>query len=140
MGQWLRNRYQNLVNKTYSREEVYIRSTDVDRTLMSALSNLAGFYPPEGKQVWNKNIPWQPIPVHTIPEKMDSVLSAKKPCETYEFALQKLKSSEEFQKLNKELKGLYEYLTVNTGKEVRTIEGVNNIYNALFIESLFNFT
>lgn len=140
LGQWLRKRYENLVNVTYSKDEVYIRSTDVDRTLMSALSNLAGFYPPQGNQVWNSNIAWQPIPVHTVPEKMDTVLAAKKPCDMYEYLMKKLKRSEEFKALDKELKGLYEYLTVNSGKEVNSMENVQYIYNALFIESAFNFT
>lgn len=40
---------------------------------MTALSSLAGLYPPEGKDVWNERIQWQPIPVHTVPEKMDEV-------------------------------------------------------------------
>lgn len=140
LGQWLRKRYINLVNQTYSKDEVYIRSTDVDRTLMSAMSNLAGFYPPQGKQIWNDDIKWQPIPVHTIPEKEDHILAAKKQCNAYEHALSKLKKSEEFQKLNKELSSLYKYLTLNTGREISSIEGVQNIYNALFIETLYNKT
>jgi len=51
-----------------------VQSTDVDRTLMSAQSNLAGLYEPFGDDVWNDQIKWQPIPVHTIPEQFDAVI------------------------------------------------------------------
>jgi hypothetical protein len=68
-------RYSELLPETYSREDIYIHSTDVDRTLMSAASNLAGLYPPEGGQKWDKNIDWQPIPIHTVPEIMDEVIT-----------------------------------------------------------------
>lgn len=50
-----------------------MRSTDVDRTLMSALSNLAGIYEPVESDIWDPAIHWQPIPVHTQPEKFDAV-------------------------------------------------------------------
>lgn len=73
LGQWLRQRYSSLLSQTYNKDEIYIRSTDVDRTLMSALSNLAGLYEPKEKDVWDPAIHWQPIPVHTTPEKMDVV-------------------------------------------------------------------
>ena len=44
LGKWIRDTYGNatLVNDVYSEEEIVIRSTDRDRTLMSAESNLAG--------------------------------------------------------------------------------------------------
>ena len=32
-------------------QQVHIRSTNVDRTLMSAEAQLAGFFPPQGDQV-----------------------------------------------------------------------------------------
>ena len=50
-----------------------MRSTDFDRTLMSAYSNLAGLFPPNGSEVWNDNLQWQPIPVHTVPQDRDHV-------------------------------------------------------------------
>ncbi|XP_044776391.1 prostatic acid phosphatase isoform X4 [Neomonachus schauinslandi] len=66
LGQYIRKRYRKFLNESYKREQVYIQSTDIDRTLMSAMTNLAGLFPPEGISVWNPSLPWQPIPVHTL--------------------------------------------------------------------------
>uniref|UniRef100_A0A9L0IM01 acid phosphatase n=1 Tax=Equus asinus TaxID=9793 RepID=A0A9L0IM01_EQUAS len=71
LGEYIRTRYGKFLNETYKREQVYIRSTDVDRTLMSAMTNLAALFPPEGVSVWNPGLPWQPIPVHTVPLSED---------------------------------------------------------------------
>lgn len=53
--------------------QIYVRSTDLDRTLMTAQAVLAGLYPPSGEQEWNPDIKWQPIPVHTIDPSKDVV-------------------------------------------------------------------
>ena len=80
LGRWLRGRYSGWLAETYDRAEVVVRSTDVDRTLMSALSNLAGLFPPQGDQVWEADLPWQPIPVHTLPQDEDYLLSSHAHC------------------------------------------------------------
>uniref|UniRef100_A0A6I8NAK4 Lysosomal acid phosphatase n=1 Tax=Ornithorhynchus anatinus TaxID=9258 RepID=A0A6I8NAK4_ORNAN len=71
LGWALRQRYGDFLGASYHRQEVYVRSTDFDRTLMSAEVNLAGLFPPGGSQLFNPNITWQPIPVHTVPEAQD---------------------------------------------------------------------
>lgn len=53
--------------------QIFVRSTDYDRTLMSAEANLAGLYPPNGSQVFEPNVQWQPIPVHTVPQSQERV-------------------------------------------------------------------
>ena len=73
MGKWLRHRYSKFIDESYKLSEIYVRSTDIDRALMSAESNLAGLYPPSGKQIWRKNLPWQPIPIHARSEHEDMV-------------------------------------------------------------------
>ncbi len=49
VGTALRTRYVEslaILDGNYSREELYVRSTNYDRTLMSAQSLLTGLYPP----------------------------------------------------------------------------------------------
>lgn len=140
LGKWLRNRYSSILSKTYTNSEIYVRSTDVDRTLMSAESNLAGLYPPTGKDVWDPAIQWQPIPVHTVPETMDEVLAAKKSCPAFDYALKKYKQSDEFAQYNKSLEPLYEYMTAHAGRKVDSLTSAQNIYSCLHIEELNNFT
>lgn len=65
-GIFLRKKYGHLISETYSGDEIYVRSTDVDRTLMTAQCCLAGLYPPKGDDIWNDDLMWQPIPVHTV--------------------------------------------------------------------------
>lgn len=69
LGQFIRQRYgQRLIPSTYSDNDIYIRSTDVERVLASANDLLAGLYPPAtDEHAWNTCLPWQPIAVHTVP-------------------------------------------------------------------------
>jgi lysosomal acid phosphatase len=61
-GKSLRSKY-NQLNEIYNRNRVYVRSTDYDRTLMSAYSLLSGLFEPKDYQIWNNDIKWQPIAV-----------------------------------------------------------------------------
>lgn len=87
LGQYLRVRYAKLLgNGDYSVEKVFVHSTvrcknqikcfeisykfplfecfqDTDRTLMSAQACLASLFAPQGNQIWNAKLNWQPVPV-----------------------------------------------------------------------------
>lgn len=40
---------------------------------MSAEANLAGMFPPNGSEVFNPDLKWQPLPVHTVPADEERV-------------------------------------------------------------------
>ncbi len=71
LGAFFRNRYDSILSSTYHPAEIYVRSTDYDRTLMSAQSNLIGLYPL--LNVSADKVPVQPIPIHTKPMTEDFV-------------------------------------------------------------------
>ena len=58
LGHFLRKRYNDLVSADYRREELLVRSTDRDRTLLSARANLKAFY---------NTSTYDAVPIHTVP-------------------------------------------------------------------------
>ncbi|KAI0220760.1 Prostatic acid phosphatase [Lamellibrachia satsuma] len=124
LGQYLRQRYmlsQTLLNTTYIHDQIRVRSTDVDRTLMSAYSNLAGLYPPTGSQVWDPQIPWQPIPVHTVPRMEDKLLNEDIECPTATKLYNKILNSPAIRKEEQTNKPFYEYVSKNTGQRIENL-------------------
>lgn len=107
---------------------------------MSAESNLAGFFPPRNQQIWNQNIMWQPIPIHTVPLNLDYILASQKSCPAFDEELSSLRNSDEFIKLDEKFSYIYKYLTEHTGQIVNTIEQIQNINNTLAIEVIYNKT
>ena len=72
-GQFLRQRYDYFLSSYYNRNQVYARSTDYDRTLMSTYSLLSGLFPPKDFQAFDPELDWQPIAVHTTDSPTDPV-------------------------------------------------------------------
>lgn len=140
LGKWLHARYAKLVGPRYDHDNFYIQSTNVDRTLMSAESNLAGMWAPSKEEAFDPSLAWRPIPVHTRPENTDEILAAKRPCPAFDNELKRYMNSAEYRQMEKRFKPLYEYLTKWSGKKVDSFTAVNNLYNNLWIEELKNFT
>ncbi|NP_001280481.1 uncharacterized protein LOC100164093 precursor [Acyrthosiphon pisum] len=66
-GQALRERYLGFLHplQRYTPSEIDVSTTEVDRCYQSAGYLLAGMYPPNEEQTWNKDLKWQPIPIKT---------------------------------------------------------------------------
>ena len=141
LGKWIRKEFYGFLSKKYKADEVRVRSTDTDRTIMSAQLVLAGLFPPKGRQVWLEGLSWQPIPVHSVPEEMDKILVEQQSCERIKQIEDQLKKSsymtETVYKANKDL---FLYLTKHSGLNITTLKQLNDLYDTLLVESIHNKT
>ncbi|KAF3706346.1 Lysosomal acid phosphatase [Channa argus] len=139
LGQFLRKRYIGFLNESYNRHEVLVRSTDYDRTLMSAESNLAGLYPPKDQQVFTPDLKWQPIPVHTVPQNEERLLSFPLgDCPRYQQLMNETEQTEEFLNVTATYKDTIELVRNKTGLNKTNVESVWSVYDTLFCESRHN--
>uniref|UniRef100_A0A915JVL4 acid phosphatase n=1 Tax=Romanomermis culicivorax TaxID=13658 RepID=A0A915JVL4_ROMCU len=87
LGKFLRLRYGNFLSTEYIRDEIYVRSTDKDRSLQSALCAVAGLYE---YQIDEYPCPglflptFVPVPVHTVPVNQDALLEMDTYCPLYD--------------------------------------------------------
>jgi len=140
LGKWIRDRYSGFLSTDYNPDEIYIRSTDVDRTLMSALSNLAGLYPPDEEQKFNTKLDWQPIPVHTVPQTEDDLLSSHASCPRFEQLQKEIEQGEFMKNIYSKNRELFEYISKNAGDNITDIVHLDYVYDTLLIENLHNMT
>ncbi|XP_045050029.2 lysosomal acid phosphatase isoform X3 [Desmodus rotundus] len=135
LGQALRQRYGDFLSTSYHPQEVYVRSTDFDRTLMSAEANLAGLFPPNGMQRFNPNISWQPVPVHTVPIAEDRLLKFPLgPCPRYEQLQNETRQTPEYKNESIRNAQFLDMVANETGLTDLTLENIWNVYDTLFCE------
>ncbi|XP_034985825.2 prostatic acid phosphatase-like [Zootoca vivipara] len=143
LGQFIKKRYKGFLSDNYKRNEIYVRSTDTDRTIMSAQANLAGLFPPQGSQIWNKEILWQPIPVHTVPRSDEKLLyyPVRAKCQKYS---QLLKETFESQTVGGGVKKHMEFLgkmAAHMGYDLKTALDYKELklwkaYDALVVQKI----
>ncbi|KAK7457316.1 hypothetical protein BaRGS_00039229, partial [Batillaria attramentaria] len=140
LGQYLRSEYNNLLSAEYKRTEILVQSSNEDRCLMSAYCDLAGLYPPSGDQLWNPNITWQPIPVHTRPQEYDRKLNMGAPCPRYDELYDIELQSPAVKAEEKDNKDFYDFIEKKTGVKKENISEVWKIGDTLFCEKMHNKT
>ncbi|XP_076143756.1 lysosomal acid phosphatase isoform X2 [Alosa pseudoharengus] len=141
LGQMLRRRYQGFLSEHYNRLEIFVRSTDYDRTLMSAESNLAGLYPPNGSQIFEPTVQWQPIPVHTVPQSQEKLLSFPiDDCPRYKVLMNETEHSDFFRNITETYKDFLAMVRNKTGLTTATVESVWSVHDTLYCESKHNMT
>lgn len=142
LGKYLRRRYAKILGSKYSPNKIYIRSTDIDRAIASALVNSAGMFEATDDQIWSDVIPmWQPIPIHTVPTDSDSILLSPKNCSKYDAIYEKYKNeSPELKEIFVKHAKLLSFLSKQSGWNITTIGEVFQLYDVLYVERLHNKT
>ncbi|EUB62537.1 Lysosomal acid phosphatase [Echinococcus granulosus] len=79
LGKWLRSKYGHFIGENYNVSTFHMRSTDVDRSLMSAEAMMAGFFHRSNTSLSKYGLHWRPVPTHTMPTTSDTLLSVE-PC------------------------------------------------------------
>lgn len=148
LGMEFRKKYieqNHLLPERYKHGTMYVRSTDYDRTLMSAQSLLMGLYPPgTGPKTSETSLPalphaFQPIPVFSAPSKYDEVILQRL---SYEERIQLLQryvySTKEWQQKNEELKAHYPRWSRLTGVEIKGLEDLELLGDTLYVHQVHN--
>lgn len=109
---------------------------------MSALANLAGMFPPKtANEIWNKDLAWQPIPVHTIPLDSDYIVHHGKKCPKFDaLSAKHIKESPEIQQIYSQYADHFSHWSQETGKNITTFTHVKGLYKTLQMEIIHNKT
>lgn len=145
LGQKFHHRYieqEKLLPRNYQPGTLYVRSTDVDRTLMSAQCALMGLYPPGTGPFLHAAflmnwfaLPYgfQPIPIHTVPKSQDSLLAT----DANNAELQKMiEATPVCQKKEAELKSHFTSWSQATGLSIHNALDLEQLGDALYIYHL----
>jgi lysosomal acid phosphatase len=140
-GKFLRDRYANFLNKYYNRNEVFVRSTDYDRTLMSAYSLLSGLYEPQDYQKWSDNVGslWQPIAVHTT-DALDDKIFYTNSCPRKDKLTNQVKNTAEYKKATADYQDILDVVDKFSGFKNMTINEIWKIADTVFVEKDNNLT
>jgi len=76
-GEYLRKRYEGYLDSHYNRDEVYTKSSDFDRSILTSQLCLAGLFPVNSECKSDthdlESLKWEPIPIRTTPPPIDNV-------------------------------------------------------------------
>uniref|UniRef100_A0A5S6QM55 acid phosphatase n=1 Tax=Trichuris muris TaxID=70415 RepID=A0A5S6QM55_TRIMR len=130
-GQVLRNRYGEFLEKCNA-NEVYVRSTNKNRTIQTALLCLAGMFPTSASES-PIGLPWQAIPVHSVPLDIDTALYVPLRCPyADDIYWNEIMNSPSVLQLMEQHKSLFYMLRMETGLALDTLDSIYQVYEPLY--------
>lgn len=118
----------NLLSNSYNTKEVYARSTDLDRTLMSANAFLIGMFATENKP--------QPFAIHTLPIQDDELLLGY--LRHYDYVSEQKAKNPKFAELSKSLEPQFLRLSTLLNMQVADLDDFISIAETLHIRKQLN--
>lgn len=113
--------------------QVYVRSSDYNRTIMSAMANMAGFYPPPLTKFVD-NLPWIPVPVHTVPLMIDNLIGLDRFCPAVNDEMNRVQWSD-VKQIDAENADFIAFLRENTGlAHFNSFVQIAEIYDPLYCQ------
>lgn len=137
LGIFLRSKYGHLLSGKYREGEIYLQSTNIDRTLMSAQCVAAGLYSPNNVTKWNGILsPWRPFPVHSRETDRDWLYQIyqdpSKQCPEFDKLIKQIRvSSDWYLETDKTYAEFFQSITKHTGSPF-TIDNIGSLYDNLF--------
>ncbi|KAG8194750.1 hypothetical protein JTE90_026395 [Oedothorax gibbosus] len=136
LGKHFRSMYKNFT--TFSPSEIAVVSSDVDRCLMSAATNLASFFAPNAEWSFEKDFRWQPIPICYLPQAQDKYLRDGSYCPRADEEQKRILNSPKGQQFIAEHKEMYETLSYLSGADLTNWTQAADFYDTIFIEKKYN--
>ena len=146
LGVALRKQYieqSHLLPKQYQYGTIYVRSTDYDRTLMSAQSVLTGLYPPGTGPSPSKGAPpalpyaIQPVPIFSAPAQYDDIILQKVSKEDFNKLLEQyVFPTPAWQQKDNELKANYPRWSNLTGVPITQLKDLGQLADTLNIHKI----
>ncbi|CAH2088368.1 unnamed protein product [Euphydryas editha] len=134
IGKFIRQRYGSqgygLLSDLYLQDEIALRSTDKERTKMTAQVAMSALYPPVVEQQWDESLGkvWQPVPYTAVPLSED-YLRYYSNCQRFKDLMKRAKveaAQQEFQQFN------------DLATLLKTRTGVDFTENPIMYETLFD--
>uniref|UniRef100_A0A1I7X968 acid phosphatase n=1 Tax=Heterorhabditis bacteriophora TaxID=37862 RepID=A0A1I7X968_HETBA len=149
LGKRIRKLYVDtgFLRSYYSSREIYIRSSDVNRTIISAMSNMIGMYGQDNNQSFaGRDYPavdgWPaglvPIAVHTVDDNTDYIVNPDAKCPRQKQLWSMAKSSDELQNFVKQ--PYVSELLINLTKYCNETIDIDNLWivcDSLLIEKFY---
>ncbi|KAK6103461.1 Histidine phosphatase (branch 2) family protein [Brugia pahangi] len=138
LGKIIYNRYVdslNFLSPYYDAHQIYVRSTDVNRTLMSAMANFIGFYnnPSQNERIgidfpnateWPRG--FVAVPIHTVADETDYIGNPDANCPRQEWLSKMVQQTPEWKNLTKNYMKMHAFTTPVSSLLYDQLEQLNN--------------